>query len=186
MNSLREKNEEKKQEKIRKENQQQQPRAREAVLISLDDIKPVARAIDNGITRVEIKECADKIGMTAKEVNEWLEYMDQVGFRFTNGHAVNGNNFRRSLRMWHKVEVGNSDNQEAGRGESKRATREEIKRVALIARAKVDTSLWELCRERCGNAAKCGCRRGVAVPPNMEQPRPFAPEECEHFKAKEV
>ena len=187
MNSLREKKQEKKQEKLRKENLLLPPRACEAVGISLDDIKLVVRAIDHGITRVEIKECAAKVGMTADEVNAWLDYMDAVGFRYKNGDPVNGINFRRSLRMWHRFEVSKRDKQgQAGRGEIERATRDEIKLCALIARAKVDTSLWELCRERCGNAVECGCRCGVAVPPDKQQPRPFAPEECEHFKAKEV
>lgn len=186
MNSLREKNEEKKQEKLRKENQllQQQPRARESVDNNRGGVESMA-AWAHGITRKDLKEAADKIGMTAREVNQWIRYMEQVGWTFASGHPVNGCNFRRPLRMWHKIELKIREEKQL-LALADEYNRQAKKNAALREQANSDPSMWVLCRERCKNAAECGCRRGVAVPPDRRQPRPFAPEECEHFKAKEA
>lgn len=40
---------------------------------------------------------------------------------------------------------------------------------------------WLLCQERCAcfRNGKCSC--GITIPPNLQKPRPYPPEECGHF-----
>ena len=40
---------------------------------------------------------------------------------------------------------------------------------------------WNLCRERCRNCTKSGCKCGVKVPPDKCQDHPQPPEECPYF-----
>ena len=155
--------------------------------VRLEDIDYSAGAFALGIICSDLKFSAEKMGMTAEEVNAWLKYMDEVDWTFTTGDKVNYRNFRRSLRMWHKTE-------ETIRAERKAAieVREGCplpskdlaakKMVEIAEQAKTDPSMWALCRERCANACECGCRRGFRIPPDRHLPRPYTPEECPKFK----
>ena len=206
MNLLKE-NEEKRSRKEERENQQQQR------LATPSSSCPVDNSVENqqlsaarqhayrrGILEVDIEECAAAVGMNADEVNGWLLYMESVGWKFTTGGKVNGLNFRRSLRMWHKVNEQieeRKSRREENRREHRRAQmeREDERRKeaarqkfdALRAKAEEDPKVWTLCRERCANAKECGgCEKCHKIPPALIPPRGFPPEECVDFKAKEV
>ena len=62
-----------------------------------------------GITPLMLVEAADKIGMDDDEVNDWLKYMDEVGWTFYNGNAVTARSFARccwavrSRRSWSRA-----------------------------------------------------------------------------------
>ena len=185
MKHLKEMKEKKNQKEISKENQQQPPRMREDFV---DKIVDNSAAYARGITRKTLAEAAAKIGATVDEVNAWQAYMDESLWTFKDGSKVNWRNFRRSLRMWHKVEV-NMRRDRLRREAARKAwatrfdsTTEIAKKSAEIAhQAGKDPSLWALCRERCALASACGCKRGVRVPPDRQLPRPHRPEECPHF-----
>lgn len=188
MKQLKEKNEKKNQKELRKENHHHHhPRAREEG-IDIDAITMVPSAYSRGITPKLLKETADKIGMSAQEVNAWLDYMDGCGWRFKSDNKVNYVNFRRSLRMWHKTEekIREERMQNAAVDNSGEAAKRLVrsKLATLGMKAKNDPSLWALCRERCENSDTCGCKRGVTIPPDRQQPRPHRPEECPYFRER--
>jgi hypothetical protein len=188
MNELKEKNERKNQRKTRKENQQQQPRAREVKQVAVE-FNP--NAWDRGITCTALKETAEKMGMPIEEVNDWQRYMDITGWVFGSGSRVHGGNFRRSLRMWHKV--AERIKKEEGEGSGIRPNAADLaekqrhdKVVELIRKARTDASLWALCKERCWNVNKngVGCCCGVEIPPDRDPERPLPPEQCYMFLGK--
>ena len=152
------------------------------------EIRVDSSAEKNGISRKLLVDAAVKIGSTANEVNAWLAFMDESGWTFKDGSTVNWRNFRRSLRMWHKIE----ERMKSERGKSDavhdRETRQfDTKTATLVKKAKSDSTLWALCRESCANCGEHGCRRGVLVPPDHQLPRPCRPEECPKFtERKEV
>ena len=192
MKQLKEKNEKKNQKEIRKENPPPpHPRAREEgiVLVSdLNEIESRPSAYRRGILRTDLKDAANKIGMSAAEVNAWQHYMEEVAWRFTTGTRINYLNFRRSLRMWHKIEdkICEERMQNAAVDNNSEAAKrlERSKLATLGMKAKNDPSLWALCRERCENSDTCGCKRGVTVPPDRQLPRPHRPEECPYFRER--
>ena len=183
-------NEEKRSRKEEREKQQQQR------LATPSSVCPVDNSVDNprlsaawqhawqrGILEADLAKCAALVGMSAAEVNDWLLYMESVDWKFSTGGKVTWRNFRRSLRMWHKIQE-RIDEKKSRREENRRVHREqrrdeaEQKRLAKLA-AKPES--WALCIERCAFARECGgCTRGVKVPP-AHQPRPIPPEECEGF-----
>ena len=141
-------------------------------------------------------------GMTIDEACDWIDYMQEVDWVFANGQDVNGKNFRRSLRMWHRVDA----RVKAARAAEalmvskrhKRATfggvgadYEEIERIKAKvaaekkAKAMAEDGAWTLCEERCAEFRAEGCVRcrHWSVPPQLRE-RPVPPEECIHFKAK--
>ena len=181
---------EREQKEQEKENQQQpQPRARgRRMLVSdLNEIESRPSAYVRGILRTDLKDAANKIGMSAAEVNAWQRYMEEVAWRFTTGTCINFLNFRRSLRMWHRTEermrwerggYGDADRERNERDQKK------AKVAALMQRAKYDQSFWGLCRESCANCGGHGCTLGIAIPPDRQVPRPHRPEECPKFEAR--
>ena len=147
-----------------------------------------------GITPLMLVEAADKIGMDDDEVNDWLKYMDEGGWTFYNGNAVTARNFRRPLRMWHRVK-GEVDAKHTRGGTSRMEQLREdgLKRQHEAAQSRRESASakpesWELCRERCamyngGDDARCGfCRAGFRTPPQLRD-RPCPPEECPRFAA---
>ena len=183
MNRLKEREKKKNQKEQERENHHHHHRAREEG-VSLADIKPLQSAWIQGITPRDLKTVADKIGMTAAEVNAWQEFMEISRWRFKSGNCVNWCNFGRSLRMWHKIE-NRMRWERGGYNDADRAQNEKdqkkAKVAALMQRAKYDPEFWALCRETCANCGEHGCRRGVLVPPNHQLPRPCRPEECPKF-----
>jgi hypothetical protein len=160
-------------------------RAREGG-VNVLEISNSPSAYSRGILRGDLKSAADAIGATADEVNAWLRYQDEVGWRYKSGVFINVLNYRRSLRMWHKVEERLLEERLTRRGrvvgESYSAdvrTRERV--AALEKKALEDPAMWTLCRERCANCGAAGCECGVKVPPDRQFPRPCRPEECSRF-----
>ena len=146
-----------------------------------------------GITPLMLVEAADKIGMNDDEVNDWLKYMDEVGWTFNNGNAVTARNFRRPLRMWHKMKCRVEASQSCGMGRIDQLREDGLKRQRQAAQSRRESESckpesWELCRERCamyngGDDARCGfCRAGFRTPPQLRD-RPCPPEECPRFAA---
>ncbi|MBR3221481.1 MAG: hypothetical protein IKF72_04545 [Kiritimatiellae bacterium] len=186
-------NEEKRSRKEERENQQQQQRP--ATPSSCGPYKSAedARRADLlnsawncGIVRRDLDDVAAKIGMDEAEVFDWLKYMDEVGWQMSNGQPVNAFNFRRPLRMWHKVQE-RIDGSKARREQNRREHRQRQEEANQLRRAQkvaADPAAWELCRERCANAKeRGGCACGVACPP-AHLPRPVPPQECPRFAAK--
>ena len=153
--------------------------------MDINAILMVPSAYNRGITRKDLKATANLVGMSAQEVNEWQKYMVACGWRFATGVKVNCINFRRSLRMWHMIEEKIREERlehaavDIRNEAADRQVKSKLKGLAQLA--KLDPSLWALCRERCENSETCGCKRGVKVPPDRQLPRPHRPEECPHF-----
>ena len=154
-------------------------------------------AWQRGITKCDINEAADKIGMPPEEVEEWVKYMTQVGWQFSTGKPINGRNFRRSLRMWHRMEpiVRASYERIAKRRSSRSAEkavieeqmREKQAKQAEASRAEAAKKRenWELCEERCALYHPVyGCCGQIPCPPALAA-RPHPPEECPKFVRKE-
>lgn len=145
-----------------------------------------------------VYDAAERIGMTIEEVNCWMDFMDEVGWRFKDGSEVTKKTFARSLRMWHKVQPAI-----VARAISlihKRQSRtpmgcdyEEMERIKKsIAEKKLKAALsepnaWELCDERCAEfcAERCPECKHWSIPPQLRE-RPIPPEQCPHFVRKEV
>ena len=145
-------------------------------------------AFTRGILYADVRMSAAYIGMTAEEVNGWLKYMRDVGWRFTTGYEVNGRNFRRSLRMWHftqrRINERGGTRREA-EAERRRRAAEQAERQRMKAAA-MNPGSWQLCIERCAFAKMpMGCKRGMTVPPFARKP-PIPPEECPEYRAREV
>ena len=185
MKHLKEMKEKKNQKETSKENPPPpHPRAREGE-VDINAILMVPSAYNRGITRKDLKATANLVGMSAQEVNEWQKYMVACGWRFTTGVKVNCINFRRSLRMWHRMEDiirAERMGRTAVDIRNEAVERQEKSKLKGLAQlAKVNPSLWALCRERCANSDTCGCKCGIKVPPDLQLPRPHRPEECPHF-----
>ena len=193
--SLLKENEEKRSRKEERENQQQQqrlatPSSRCPVDNSVDKNRRanlMHHACERGILRKDIEDAAKSIGMSATEVNDWLEYMETIGWRMSNGHPVNGCNFRRPLRMWHIVQM-KIDERQSRREQNRREHRikqEEAERLRRLQKVAAKPEAWALCIERCANAKECGgCKCNVPYPPMLETPRSRPPEECAEFEQR--
>jgi len=190
MNQLKENKEKKNQKEETRENQQQhQPSGQ----VRIEDIVRNPTAWKRGISRLSLYAAANVIGMTADEVNAWQRYMDESGWTFRNGEAVNWRNFRRPLRMWHKREeqiqekrMRREANRKALVDRNDKSRVLARKAAELAVKARQDAAMWALCQDRCANAEGCGCRRGVRIPPDRQVPRQCQPEECPYYDAKEV
>ena len=136
-----------------------------------------------------VYDYAAKCKMTEVQANDWVDFMNQVGWVFTNGTEVNGKTFGRSLRMWgktaEKIEsrakrrrkrniVGDVDY------EAQAKEREEKKRNE---KAK-DPREWEMCKERCANCLEGGGCPAFRVPPQLRE-WPLNAEECPGFARRD-
>ena len=101
--------------------------------------------------------------------------------------AFTWRNFRRSLRMWHEVEVRINARCQRRTTSAERA--EELRRAADAERLKKmceeakKPDAWALCRERCAFAEACGCAKKHTIPPQL-RPHLIPPEECADFAAR--
>ena len=187
MTCLKEREKKKNQKEQEKENQQPHPRARgrRVSVASADEIESRPSAYVRGILCHDLMVAANKIGMSAAEVNAWQRYMEEVDWRFTTGTRINFLNFRRSLRMWHRTEERMMlERGESGEVREREARQLNTKTAALVRQSKNDPSFWALCRESCANCGEHGCTCGVAIPPDRQLPRPHRPEECPEFDAR--
>lgn len=139
------------------------------------------------------------------DVKEWINYMEDVGWRFSTGDRVTKITCRRSLRMWIKMKervtlqrmlaASKKQSIEAKqerlllKNEAKR--REEARKAAMIEEREAASMLcenWSLCQEQCAKYSVRGgkpfCAAGVKIPPQIA-PRPYPPRECRLFKGVE-
>ena len=129
-------------------------------------------------------------GMTQDEVVGWIEYMDSVDYRFTDGKKVNRRNFRRSMRMYHMVENQLRSKQEAEARKAKENERVDYEALAKErAEAKrrekaKDPREWEMCKERCANCLEGGGCPAFRVPPQLRE-WPLNAEECPGFARRD-
>ena len=121
------------------------------------------------------------IGMSAREVNAWLKYMDSVGWAFSNGAPVAWRNYRRPLRMWHLTERRIRIERNCADSTTEEASAKKLEELKSAA-AKPES--WGLCRERCAFAEACGCAKKHTIPPQL-RPHLIPPEECADFAARE-
>ena len=146
-------------------------------------------AWERGITRNDLEDAAENIGMSAAEVTEWLEYMETIGWRMSNGHPVNGCNFRRPLRMWHKIEERIKARRERRGGSAEREAEKrkaaEVERMRKMYEDSKKPASWTLCNERCAFAEVCGCAKKHLIPPQLRS-YPIPPQDCDGFEPKEV
>ena len=196
MSTLKE-NEEKRSRKEERENQQQQQRLATPSLVchvdkSVDNRRRaniMHHAWERGITRNDLEDAAENIGMSAAEVNEWLEYMETIGWRMSNGYPVNGCNFRRPLRMWHKIEERIKARRERRGGSAEREAEKrraaEVERMRKMYEDSKKPASWTLCNERCAFAEVCGCAKKHLIPPQLRS-YPIPPQDCDGFEPKEV
>lgn len=186
MNPLKEMREERSREESKEnqqQQQQQQTRAREASLFG--DLDVMSHAWQRGITARDLEDTRQRLGAKVEEITAWLRYMDDVGWCFANGAPVNGQNFRRPLRMWVLTErrLAEERGNKRGRERAEPRRESEAERKARLAKIAADPKSWELCEERCVHFVGGRCAKGVAVPP-MHQPHPHPPEECPRYAAK--
>ena len=138
-----------------------------------------------------IYEAALDNRMSIEEANDWVDFMDEIGWVHTNGDDIRDKNFRRSLRMWHKS-VAKIEAQKAAI--LRRSRRNHVSEVDYDAQAKErankireakakDPAEWELCRERCTNCLECGGCPCFRIPPQLRE-RPIPPEECPGFSRR--
>ncbi len=194
MSELKE-NEEKRSRKEERENQQQQRLATPSSFCHVDKSVDNRRANllhqawERGILVSDLHAAAERIGMSAAEVGDWLEYMDDNGWTLRDGVRVNGRNFRRPLRMWHKVQE-QIDKRHSRREQNRREHRRkqaEAERLRLLQKEAAKPSSWQLCNERCAFAKGCvGCaaEKPYQIPPQLRE-HPIAPEDCKGYEPKE-
>ena len=163
-------------EKQQQQHQQQQQRARDGLKIDMLS----SQALDRGMTHKDLVDAARVIGMSAREVNAWLKYMDSVGWAFSNGAPVTWRNYRRPLRMWHLTERRMRIERNCADSTTEEASAKKLEELRSAA-AKPES--WALCRERCAFAEACGCAKKHTIPPQL-RPRPIPPEECADFAAR--
>ena len=101
--------------------------------------------------------------------------------------AFTWRNFRRSLRMWHEVEVRSNARCQRRAPSAERA--EVLRKAADAERQRkmfedaAKPESWALCRERCAFAEACGCAKKHTIPPQL-RPHQIPPEECPDFVKK--
>lgn len=143
------------------------------------------KAALHGISYKAVVQTSHKLGAPIPEVEAWLQFLDETGWVLSRGDAINGRNFRRSLRMWHIRET-EMRNERALKSADKSAlakAAEQERLKAAASKAANDSGAWVLCNERCAKASGCGCTCGFRVPPSAWT-RPIPPEECPKFLPK--
>ena len=153
-------------------------RAREASLFG--DLDVMSHAWQRGITARDLEDTRQRLGAKVEEITAWLRYMDDVGWAFANGAPVNGQNFRRPLRMWVLTErrLAEERGNKRGRERAEPRRESEAERRERLAKIAADPAA-----ERCVHCVGGRCAKGVAVP-QMHQPHPHPPEECPRYAAR--
>ena len=136
-------------------------------------------------------------GMTNQDARAWIEYMDEVDYRFDDGKQVNRRNFRRSMRMFNIVQSRLAADEKRRRAR-KRGKRRDVspdyeaidaRKRAIEAKRREEASkadgAWDLCAERCTNCLGGKHCPFYATPPQLRE-WPIAPEQCSMFKPLEA
>ena len=102
----------------------------------------------------------------------WHSEMTARDWTSPNSSRITLANWRSVMRAWY---LRRND-----------AEVDAAKRMAIrlilppFSKPKYSIEAWELCRERCANCGKKGCKVGIPTPPPSENP-PRPPEECYKF-----
>ena len=116
---------------------------------------------------------APETGVSDEYARWWHSEMTARDWTSPNGSRITLANWRSVMRAWY---LRRNDT------EVDAAKRMAI-RLILPRPTKKSTyplAAWELCRERCANCGKKGCKVGIPTPPPSENP-PRPPEECHKF-----
>ena len=99
---------------------------------------------------------ADILGMSPVAAMKWMDYADEVGWRFKDGSPMTRYNFRRSLRMWRemskKVHQDKLDNEEREKARKERETKKTNRPMTSAERHQAEIEEAEA-RRRAENAA---------------------------------
>ena len=115
---------------------------------------------------------APETGVSEEYARWWHSEMTARDWTSPNGSRITLANWRSVMRAWY---LRRND-----------AEVDAAKRMAIrlilppISKPKYSIEAWDLCRERCANCGKSGCKVGIATPPPSENP-PRPPEECHKF-----
>ena len=115
---------------------------------------------------------APATGVSEEYARWWHSEMTARDWTSPNGSRITRANWRSVMRTWY---LRRND-----------AEVDAAKRMAIrlilppISKQKYSIEAWDLCRERCANCGKSGCKVGIATPPPSENP-PRPPEECHKF-----
>ena len=115
---------------------------------------------------------APETGVSEDYARWWHSEMTARDWTSPNGSRITLANWRSVMRAWY---LRRND-----------AEVDAAKRMAIrlilppISKPKYSIEAWELCRERCANCDKKGCKVGIPTPPPSENP-PRPPEECHKF-----
>ena len=115
---------------------------------------------------------APNTGVSEEYARWWHSEMTARDWTSPNGSRITLANWRSVMRAWY---LRRND-----------AEVDAAKRMAIrlilppISKPKYSIEAWDLCRERCANCGKSGCKVGIPTPPPSENP-PRPPEECHKF-----
>ena len=115
---------------------------------------------------------APETGVSEDYARWWHSEMTARDWTSPNGSRITLANWRSVMRAWY---LRRND-----------AEVDAAKRMAIrlilppFSKPKYSIEAWELCRERCANCGKKGCKVGIPTPPPSENP-PRPPEECHKF-----
>lgn len=116
---------------------------------------------------------APETGVSEDYARWWHSEMTARDWTSPNGSRITLANWRSVMRTWY---LRRND------AEVDAAKRMAIRLILPRPTKKLDYPLaaWDLCRERCANCGKKGCKVGIPTPPPSENP-PRPPEECHKF-----
>ena len=116
---------------------------------------------------------APETGVSEEYARWWHSEMTARDWTSPNGSRITLANWRSVMRAWY---LRRND------AEVDAAKRMAIRLILPRPTKKSDYPLaaWDLCRERCANCGKKGCKVGIPTPPPSENP-PRPPEECHKF-----
>ena len=185
MNGLKEETEERSKEERQEKQQQQRSRA--------SMIGGPHGAWKMGI----VYDAAWQMGLSPLVANKWVDYMDEVGWTQTDDVQITERHFRRSLRMFGRMEqkIAEREARRLARMNGKRRDGSpdyeaiDARKRAIDAKRREEASkadgAWDLCAERCANCMGGKHCPFFATPPQLRE-WPLAPEQCSKFKPLEA
>ena len=149
-------------EKAKKEENAHPSGVRAARALAREDVPDLATVL----------ALAPETGVSEDYARWWHSEMTARDWTSPNGSRITLANWRSVMRAWY---LRRND-----------AEVDAAKRMAIrlilppFSKPKYSIEAWELCRERCTNCGKKGCKVGIPTPPPSENP-PRPPEECHKF-----
>ena len=150
-------------EKAKKEENAHPSGVRAARALAREDVPDLATVL----------ALAPNTGVSDEYARWWHSEMTARDWTSPNGSRITLANWRSVMRAWY---LRRND------AEVDAAKRMAI-RLILPRPTKMSgypLAAWDLCRERCANCGKSGCKVGIPTPPPSENP-PRPPEECHKF-----